>query len=82
MKEVLEDNTKNIHQYRSRLAFEGLLISSSCILHLLNDSYYINLQLSKMRKKVQAVNSMQYLSTLTLAEFILFPFSCFTLGKF
>lgn len=33
---------------------------------MLNDSYYINLQLSKMREKVQAVNSpMQYLNTLT-----------------
>lgn len=33
---------------------------------MLNDSYYINLQLSKMREKVQAVNnSMQYLKTLT-----------------
>lgn len=42
---------------------------------MLNDSYYINLQLSKMREKVQAVNSMQYLITLTLAEFILSP--CF-----
>lgn len=43
---------------------------------MLNDSYYINLQLSKMREKVQAVNnSMQYLNTLTLAEFILSPCS-------
>lgn len=40
---------------------------------MLNDSYYINLQLSKMREKVQAVNSMQYLNTLSLAEFILSP---------
>lgn len=36
---------------------------------MLNDSYYINLQLSKMREKVQAVNNpVQYLNTLNLAE--------------
>lgn len=58
--------TKNIHQYHSCLDFYDYPISSSCILHLLNDSYYINLQLSKMREKVQAVNNpMQYLNTLT-----------------
>lgn len=58
--------TKNVHQYHSCLDFYDHLISSSCILHLLNDSYYINLQLSKMREKVQAVNNpVQYLNTLT-----------------
>jgi hypothetical protein len=83
MKEVLEDIPRTfISIIHSCLDFYDHPISSSCILRLLNDSYYINLQLSKMREKVQAVNNpMQYLNTLTWQSLYLPLFPCCISGK-
>lgn len=73
--------TKNIISTIRVWSFQT--ISSSGILHLLTDSYYISLQLSKMREKVLAVNnSTQYLNTLHFGRVYALPLlSCFLLAS-